>query len=172
MKLPEFEGWHLIGAFPDGDPDDVGSWLLVHNGEALLLEVPEGLTVQHVADALSKVGASLRCITASHSHEDHLDVETWRALGRKYPGANLIPPRWVQGYQMLYVGGEPVWFLKAPKHSEDDVVTIFRGVAMTGDIELGTIESVNDEVPRSVKVRSMNILRRFCADRLPRALRV
>ena len=43
VKLPDFEGWHLIGAFPDNEPDDVGSWLLVNNGQALLLEVPEGL---------------------------------------------------------------------------------------------------------------------------------
>jgi hypothetical protein len=33
---------HLIGAYPDGDPGDVGSWLLAHAGEALLLEVPRG----------------------------------------------------------------------------------------------------------------------------------
>ncbi len=54
MKLPDFEGWHLLGAFPNGEPDDVGSWLLVHNGEALLLEIPEGLTVRDVACALRK----------------------------------------------------------------------------------------------------------------------
>src|SRR5262249_14281276 len=48
MNLPHFEGWHLIGAFPDGVPDDVGSWLLVHGGEAMLLEVPPGLTVRAV----------------------------------------------------------------------------------------------------------------------------
>ena len=42
----------MLGAFPNGEPDDVGSWLLVHNGEALLLEIPEGLTVRDVACAL------------------------------------------------------------------------------------------------------------------------
>ena len=26
MELPHFEGWYLIGAFPDNEPDDVGSW--------------------------------------------------------------------------------------------------------------------------------------------------
>jgi hypothetical protein len=41
------------------------------------------------------------------------------------------------------------------------VVTIFRGVAMTGDIELGTLESVTDEVPMRNRKQSMNRLREF-----------
>ena len=47
----------------------------------------------------------------------------------------------------LHLGGEPLWLVKAPKHSRTDVVTVFRGVAMTGDIELGMLRSVNREVP-------------------------
>jgi hypothetical protein len=38
VNLPHWEGWHLIGRYES----DVGSWLLHHKGEALLLEVPEG----------------------------------------------------------------------------------------------------------------------------------
>jgi hypothetical protein len=59
---------------------------------------------------------------------------------------------------LLHLGGEPVWLLKAPKHSFGDVVTVFRGVAMTGDIELGILESLKDEVPKYVKRRSMKRL--------------
>lgn len=32
---------------------------------------------------------------------------------------------------------------------------------MTGDIELGTLDSVNDEVPRATKAASMDYLRGF-----------
>lgn len=52
MNIPRWPGWHLIGRFPDGDPDGVGSWLLHHRGEALLLEVPPGSTCKAVQGAL------------------------------------------------------------------------------------------------------------------------
>ena len=41
------------------------------------------------------------------------------------------------------------------------MVTVFRGVAMTGDIELGMLASVNDEVPEGTRKRSMRRLREF-----------
>lgn len=161
VKLPHFEGWHLIGAFPDNEPDDVGSWLLAHNGEALLLEVPEGLVVQDVADALGHLEATLRYVTASHDHYDHLDPEVWDALATAFPEARFLHPSGVQGDRLLHIGDEPVWLVKAPKHSLTDVVAVFRGVAMTGDIELGMLASVNDEVPRRTKKKSMDRLRGF-----------
>ncbi len=160
-NLPSFEGWHLIGAYPDHEPNDVGSWLLVHNGEALLLEVPEGLAVQDVRDALDRVGATLRYVTASHDHYDHLDPEVWDALAAAFPDAQFLHPSQIRGDRLLHVGGEPVWLIKAPKHSLTDVVTVFRGVAMTGDIELGMLESVNDEVPTATRRRSMRRLQEF-----------
>jgi len=161
VELPDFEGWYLIGAYPDGEPGDVGSWLLVHDGEALLLEVPEGLAVQDVTDALDEMEATLCYVTASHDHYDHLDTEAWDALIVAFPDAEFLHPSGVQGDHLLYVGDEPVWLIKAPKHSLTDVVTVFRGVAMTGDIELGMLASVNNEVPGPTKVRSMNWLRGF-----------
>lgn len=54
-----------------------------------------------------------------------------------------------------------MWLVRAAKHSADDVVTVFRGVAMTGDIELGMLASVNDEVQLPNKVRAMKWLRDF-----------
>jgi hydroxyacylglutathione hydrolase len=159
VNLPHFEGWHLIGAFPDNEPEDVGSWLLVHSGEALLLEVPEGLAVQDVMDVLGRLGATLRYVTASHDHYDHLDPDVWDALAAAFPDAQFLHPSGVRGDRLLRLGDEPVWLVKAPKHSLTDVVTIFRGVAMTGDIELGMLESVNDEVPSATRRRSM---RRLC----------
>lgn len=157
-----FLGWHLLGAFPDDQPDDVGSWLLIHAGEALLLEIPPGLTVEVVRDALAEHHATLRYVTASHDHEDHFDPEAWAALRRAFPfPCEFIHPASLSGWRLLHLGDEPVWLLKAPKHSLTDVVTVFRGVAMTGDIELETVDSVNDEVPLTMKRRSMNRLRGF-----------
>jgi hypothetical protein len=68
VNLPRFEGWHLIGAFPDHEPGDVGSWLLMDDGEAMLLKVPEGLTVADVRQALAETGTTLRYVAASHDH--------------------------------------------------------------------------------------------------------
>jgi hypothetical protein len=162
MNRPHFEGWHLIGAFPDGKPDDVGSWLLVHGGEAMLLEVPPGFIPAHVGQALVDARADLRFVTASHDHEDNLDVDGWAALQKVFPDAEFIhPPSRTKGERQLLLGGEPIWLIGAPKHSATDVVTVFRGVAMTGDIELGTLDSVNDEVPPRIKKSSMAWLREF-----------
>ncbi|HEY7423271.1 MAG TPA: hypothetical protein VH682_03425 [Gemmataceae bacterium] len=161
VNLPTWPGWHLIGAFPDHEPDDVGSWLLHHNGEAALLEVPEGLTVGDVKAALDRTGATLCYVAASHDHWDHLDATVWRKLKAAFPAATFLHPSTVKGDRLLHLGGEPVWLVKAPKHSRTDVVTIFRGVCMTGDIELGTLESVNDEVPLRVKRHTMKRLAAF-----------
>jgi len=161
VKLPHFEGWHLVGAFPDNEPDDVGSWLLVDNGEALLLEIPEGLAVQDVTDALDQLEATLQYVTASHDHEDHLDLKAWDALVASFPHAKFLHPSGVKGDLELGIGDEPVWLIKGPKHSLTDVVTVFRGVAMTGDIELGTLATVNDEVPLRTKKASMDWLGGF-----------
>ncbi len=156
-KLPHWEGWHLIGAYES----DVGSWLLHHNGEALLLEVPEGLIVQDVKDALNGLGATLHYVAASHDHWDHLDADVWADLARDFPAAKFIHPSSVRGDHLLSIGAEPCWLVKAPKHSPTDVVTVFRGVAMTGDIELGTLESVTDDVPMRTRKQSMKRLQEF-----------
>ena len=161
VELPPFDGWHLIGAFPDNEPDDVGSWLLVNNREALVLEIPPGLSVRDVRSALKQTGTSLRYVTASHDHEDHLDTDAWETLLKAFPKVEFIHPSTVSDDRLLHVGGEQLWLIKAPKHSRTDVVTVFRGVAMTGDIELGMLASVNHEVPRSIKKRSMDWLHDF-----------
>ncbi len=163
VALPELPGWSLLGAFPDGVEDDVGSWLLHADGEALLLEVPPGLTVGVVAEGLAALGVRLRFVTASHLHEDHLDPAAWNALIDAYPEAEFLSPEELEGESdtARVIGGEPLWFIRAPKHSPSDMVTVFRGVAMMGDIELGTLASVNREVPRAVKAASMAYLGGF-----------
>jgi hypothetical protein len=156
-------GWRLLGKFPNNKPDGVGSWLLHHDGEAMLLEVPPGLSVDDVAAGLSSLGVGLRYVTASHLHGDHLDIDCWNDLQEAYHGTHFMRPIEVHvGSDILMnLGDEPLWLIKAPKHSPSDTVTIFRGVAMTGDIELGTLASVNGEVSGKVKAGSMDYLRGF-----------
>lgn len=112
-------------------------------------------------DALARLGAKLRYVTASHDHEDHLDADAWEALLKAFPKVDFIYPSTVSGDCLLHVGGEPAWLVKAPKHSLTDVVTVFKGVSMTGDIELGMLASVNDEVPLRTKKKSVDWLRGF-----------
>ncbi len=155
----DFPGWQLLGAFPDNEPDDVGSWLLSNGDDAALLELPPGLTVYHVKGALGN--RRLRYVLASHAHEDHYDVDTWRAMVVAFPDACFVasPKQIVE--RALYLAGEPLWVLSAPKHSESDLVVVFKGTAMTGDIELGMLGSVNDEVALAVKKKSMAWLAGF-----------
>lgn len=166
LNLTGFPGWHLIGQFPEGDPDGVGSWLLFHKEEALLLEIPPRLSRGRVQQALTETGTRLKYVAASHDHEDHLDPEAWEIIARKFPAALPIRPSKLRKFKdrehRLLLGGEPIWLLQSPKHSLTDTVTVFRGVAMTGDIELGTLDSVNDEVPLQEKMQSMEWLAGFC----------
>ena len=159
--IPNWPGWQLIGRYPEGDPDGVGSWLLTSGGEAMLLERPPGLTADDVRQALIRFGTTLRYITASHTHGDHLDPDVWAEMLVELDDAEMIRPSTVEGDRLFHLGGEPLWLIKAPKHSVNDVVTVFRGVAMTGDIELGTLASVNNQVPRRTKRESMRWLRDF-----------
>lgn len=161
MTQFNWPGWYLLGSFPDPKDDGVGSWLLHSRGEAMLLEIPPGVTPEAVRAGLDQVGSDLRYVTASHDHEDHLDVETWKWLFDEFPSAGFIHPKGLAGDIRLHLGDEPLWLVAAPKHSRTDVVTVFRGVAMTGDIELGQIESVNREVAKATKRRSMSFYAGF-----------
>lgn len=161
QRLLNLPGWTLIGAFPDHEPEDVGSWLLTHGNEAMLLEIPEGLTVRDVRSALKSTGTQLKYATASHHHEDHFDKTVWEQLKKEFYSTLYINPHKHSRNYVLEIGGELVYIIQAPKHSVTDRVTVFRGVAMTGDIELGTLQSVNSEVPKYVKRWSMDKLAKF-----------
>ncbi len=164
---PGFPGWHLLGTFPQGDPDGVASWLLHHGGRAMLLEVPPGLAVRRRERRVAGVlgGPGLVSATASHLHGDHFDRRTWAEFRAAFRGTAFEPParRYPAppGEAWSDLSGEPWCSIRAAKHSWHDAVTVFRGVAMTGDIELGTLASVNASVPRGVKSDSMRWLAGF-----------
>ena len=91
--IPNWPGWQLIGRYPEGDPDGVGSWLLTSGGEAMLLELPPGLTADDVRQALIRFGTTLRYITASHTHGDHLDPDVWAEMLVELDDAEMIAER-------------------------------------------------------------------------------
>jgi hydroxyacylglutathione hydrolase len=158
-------GWILLGQYPLGDPDGVGSWILHHEGEAALLELPpDEELIQRAVEVVDSLKLTVKFAMVSHDHEDHFDRQLLRTL-RTFPAFSSV--RWIQpkprqtGVTGLRLGGEPLWLVHAPKHSLTDTVTIFRGMAMTGDIELGTVDSVNGEVPGNMKKESLYFLADF-----------
>jgi hydroxyacylglutathione hydrolase len=165
MNNHDFPAWLLLGQYPQGDDDGVGSWILHHGGEAALLELPpDESLIQDAAEAVASLGAKVKYILASHDHEDHFDPKVLRKLRRHeaFRNATWIPPGIQnEGVTPLDLAGEPLWLIYAPKHSRTDMVTVFRGAAMTGDMELGTLQSVNREVNKTVKRKSLVFLADF-----------
>ncbi len=160
-----FQGWTLLGQYPLGDPDGVGSWILHHGNEAALLELPpDEHLIDDAAKAVTTLGVVVKYIFVSHDHEDHLDPRLLTKMRSHPPFQNAVwiapKPRHI-GITQFDLAGEPLWLVHAPKHSLTDTVTIFRGVAMTGDIELGTLRSVNREVGKKVKEKSLAFLAAF-----------
>ncbi len=153
-------GWHLLPL--DYQPDDVGSWLLHHEGESLLLELPWGLTKEHVSQAVEEMNSRLRFYTASHTHPDHLWEESFNMVKRTFRRAIFIPLEPFKCHvHCVTLGGEPVYFVDGPKHSDCDRMTIFRGVAMTGDVELGTLDTCNGEIDMEWRKQSMALFAAF-----------
>ena len=152
-------GWFLVGQYDS----EVGCWLLYSGNEAMLLEVPEGLRVGDVLSAAKRLGVRIYYVTTSHDHPDHYDMEVWEELQKELPDAEFLHPvcRRLRTDRCRKLEGEPVYLVGAPKHSQTDMVVIFRGVAMTGDIELGTFGSVTHEVSLIQRRKSMEWLRDF-----------
>jgi hydroxyacylglutathione hydrolase len=150
-----FEGFILMGVFAPGECD-VASLLLYHDGEACLLEVPpDPALIYRVRDTLGAFGLELKYIAATHRHFDHWDERLVELLLEEHPGANILP----NGEDVFtHLGGELLVSLHCPKHSWSDQVVIFRGVAATGDIELGMWRSVNDEVDGGTREESLRRL--------------
>ncbi len=162
LNLPHWPGWHLIGVFES----DVASWILHHGGEAALLELPEGLGHHEIKRALKALGSPrLKYAFASHHHPDHWEERLGTEMGEVYRDHGIMPytprPHTYDREWTGFLGGEPVKMLMTAKHSWTDSVIVFRGVAMTGDIELGTLASVNGDVSTTRKIRAMQFLRDF-----------
>jgi hydroxyacylglutathione hydrolase len=160
-----FPGWILLGQYPLGDPDGVGSWILHEGREAALLELPpDEELVRHAVAAVHRLDLTVKFITVSHDHEDHFDPSILRRLKeeRVFRDAKWLKPEPDHvGTRKLDLNGESLWLVDAPKHSRTDRVVVFRGIAMTGDIELGLLRSVNREVKVKTKRENLAFLAAF-----------
>lgn len=157
---PWFDGVLLVGRF---NPLKTGCWLLVHNGEAAVLEMPPaGPGEVNPAEAVQAAlapwpGVKVTHLLCTHAHADHFAVATFHALRAAFPAAepclqvgfrrtagSEYGVRYFTTELRLHVGGEPLFLVHAPKHSNTDTMVIFRGAACTGDWELGMLRSVHD----------------------------
>jgi hydroxyacylglutathione hydrolase len=179
---PWFDGIYLVGQF---NWFQTGCWLLVHQGEGAILEMPPpsrkgpspATAAQESASELSV--ASVKYLLCTHSHLDHFSRGTYRQLRAAFPRAEPCLQRgfrrrlgdeegihYFDEVLKLDLAGEPLFLVHAPKHSRTDTMVIFRGAACTGDWELGTIRSVHDwtriwAVPKARKLEAIARMERF-----------
>ena len=167
-----FDGVHLVGRY---NYLQTGVWLLAHNGEAAVLELPPtgilgfGFGADPAADAANaaqELGVAVKFLLCTHTHHDHFSTATFRHMRERFPRAEPVLQsgfrkvidepgiRYFDDHDELFVGGEPLLLLHAPKHSATDTMVIFRGAACTGDWELNTIRTVNERVPVETRLRS------------------
>lgn len=165
-----FDGVYLVGRY---NFLQTGVWLLAHNGEAALLELPPTDLrggrggpdpAADAARAASGLGVRVKYLLCTHAHHDHFSSTTFGAMRARFPGAEPVLQshfrhllgdapgvRYFDSGWGLSVGGEPLHLVHAPKHSQADTMVIFRGSACTGDWELNTVRTVNERVPVEVR---------------------
>ena len=169
-----FDGVYLVGRY---NYLQTGVWLLAHGGEAAVLELPPtSLTgvfgwgsdpAADAARAAHDLGVRVKYLLCTHTHHDHFSASTFRRMREQFPHAEPVLQdgfrrvadgephvRYFDHHYQLFVGGEPLHLLHAPKHSMTDTMVLFRGAACTGDWELGTLRTVNERVPVETRLRS------------------
>lgn len=166
-RLPVWQGWQLLGCYPSGQLGDVGSWILYNNGEALLLETPQGIDTKHLVKEILRLKCTLKVVTTSNARPDHCSRCGWAAVRKAFPKVQYMRPNGNActgraGYgltdHLLMLGGEPCWIISAPKHSRTDQVVVFQGVAHVGAIELGTLDTLNSRmIPVSLPHRQQSM---------------
>ena len=178
-----FEGVYLLGRVAWVE---TGCWLLVHGGEAAVLELPPAVgggpdPVRLAVKAAADLGVDVRYLLCTHSHLDHFSRPTLRRMRAAFPAAEPVLQsgfagvvgdaagvRFFDADVTLDLGGEPLHLIHAPKHSPTDTMVVFRGAVCTGDWELGTVRTVHDwnpiwRVPVETRVRSCERLMAFPA---------
>ena len=167
-----FDGVYLVGRY---NWLQTGVWLLAHNGEAAVLELPPTSLVgidlgpdpaTDTASVARELGVAVKFLLCTHAHHDHFSTRTFDAMRRQFPRAEPVLQsgfrqlvgapdiRYFDDSVTLFVGGEPLHLVHAPKHSHTDTMVIFRGAACTGDWELNTVRTVNERVPVDVRLGS------------------
>lgn len=165
LCLDVHPGWLLLDRYPANGLVRIGSWLLFHNGEAALLEVPpDRQLIEDAMVGLNGLGVVAKYILVSSRDQDRFGSSVLRALRRRseFKGATCIRSGGGRvGLRRLDLGGEPLWLIDAPVRSLSDRVVVFRGMAMTGAIDFGIRESSHGEVPASLRAKSLRFLADF-----------
>jgi len=164
-----FDGVYLLGQVTW---IKTGVWLLAHGGEAAVVELPPTEAdspdpVELAAAGAAELGVAVKHVLCTHTHLDHFSATTFRRMRERFPRAEPVLQRgfrtatgdapgiqYFEDQTTLFVGGEPLHLLHAPKHSLTDTFVIFRGSACTGDWELNTVRTVNERVPVETRLRS------------------
>jgi hydroxyacylglutathione hydrolase len=171
------DGWCLVGRY---GPLQTGCWVLTHGGEAVIVETPPSMgdedPARDAAALLRDIGAHPLHLLFTHNHWDHtLGFSGFREALPRVPTlvhASFPQERW-QGpfdqvfpepHRTLWLGGEPLHLLHAPKHSWHDVLVFFRGVALVGDWSLGPYPDCNLDVPPRAKLDTLARTKRFLAE--------
>jgi hydroxyacylglutathione hydrolase len=176
------EGVYLLGRY---EWFGTGCWLLEHNGEAAIVELPpynpqfQESPASKAYHVCKKNKYRVKYILCTHTHIDHLNAGTARAMQEAFPDAEVHVQRGFEGVNHgfhqpyffdhesnLDLGGEALHLVHAPKHSMTDTMIIFKGVIIAGDWELNTLKSSHDDkpryrVPNDVKLRSIERMQRF-----------
>lgn len=180
-------GVHLAGRYGDFR---CGCWLLEHKGRCAVVETPPWRRSRNPINALRRFirarQRSLRLdwILLSHAHIDHAGALADFAAA--FPEARLLvhasflddplfswmfvrhrslPLHVWDGPQLtLELGGEPLHLLHAPKHSWTDVMTVFRGMMISGDWWLGPGDPNPSGIPGTAALNSIDRLLDFSRD--------
>lgn len=156
-----------------------GCWLLVNGYSGAILEMPpyhagESSPVLATSKAAHRLGITIKYLLCSHTHPDHFSIETAHEFQFYYPRAtfclqsgfynitrSLRSVHYFDDTLTLHLDDEPLFLVHAPKHSWTDTMTVFRGVIFTGDWELNTLHSVNQEVPEGQRHHSIHKMLQF-----------
>ena len=180
------DGVCLLGRYREkkDENDPVGCWLLHFGNEAAIVNMPPfraggQAPFKRAKEVADEMNAEVRYLLCAHHQPDHFAGETFLGFRRTFPDAipyayrslrdEISHPRATffgnEAIVELELGGEPLYLIHAPKHSWSDTFVVFRGTALTGDWELGTIRSVNDEsagrVPLADRRKSVDRLLKF-----------
>ena len=165
-----------------------GCWLLTHNGEGAIVEMPP-FNVHHqespavkALNVCKKRKIKVKYLLCTHTHIDHFNPAVARQMQEAFPDAEVHLQRGFEGLAQglnnvyffdhdsrLSLGGETLYLVHAPKHSWTDTHIIFKGVAITGDWELNTLKAAHDDkpryrVPREAKLAAIDKMSRFERD--------
>jgi glyoxylase-like metal-dependent hydrolase (beta-lactamase superfamily II) len=121
----------------------------------MLVELPKRLTPKIVSKALLEHEAELKYVAMSHYHVDHVYQHTFDEIVSSFPDAEVLYNKGNCHTTQVLLGGEPVYLLDAAKHSESDRIIVFRGIALTSDVELGTLWTCNGEIDLDSRKRAM-----------------